>query len=313
MNAMSKEISWPFVPDVSSGGNGERSDDELLAESPNRLALEWAREYNNTPLDELGGLTPLQAHRLMYTEVGDPACPLHLAPDLSEEEVLSSRFFRNVRLFLTTVDEIGGAKTTQAGNLRRKFVAAILPRLEMEEWRRRFIGYCKVINEGDVWPLHEARVVCEVGGLLSKRKGRFRLTKRAKGLLAGPSGAFYRYLFYTYFYRYNIAYWWRGKEYPEIQALVNFGLYRLGQLCQQWQSRKRISEEIYVKGLLIEGEGGPEPYLDLELAVKSTFLRPLTEFGLLERRYGKLEPISMNRRYRVTGLFSRFLIFEWDS
>jgi len=310
---MSKEISWPFVPDESSGGNGERSDDELLAELLSRLALEWAHEYNTTPLDELGGLTPLQAHQLMYTEVDDPACPLKLADDLSEEEVLSSRFFRNVRLFLATVDEMGGAKTTQAGNLRRKFVAAIFPRLEMEEWKRQFIEQFKVINEADVWPLHEVRVVCEVGGLLSKWKGRFRLTKRAKELLAGPSGALYRHLFHTYFYRYNIFYWWRGKEYPEIQAFVNFGLYRLGQLCRQWQSLKRISEEIYVKGLLMEGEEGPELYLDLELAVKSTFLRPLTEFGLLERRYGKLKPIPMNRRYRVTGLFDRFLIFEWRS
>ncbi len=309
---MSKEISWPFVPDVSSGGNGERSDDELLAELLSHLALKWVRGYNNTPLDELGGLTPLQAHQLMYTEVDDPACLLQFADDLSEEEVLSSRFFRNARLFLTTVDEIGGVKATQAGNLRRKFVAAIFPRLEMEEWKRQFIEQYKVINEGDLWPLHEARVVCEVGGLLSKRKGRFRLTKKAKGLLAGPSEALYRHLFYTYFYRYNIAYRWGGREYPEIQAFANFGLYRLGQLCQQWQSPKRITEEIYVKGLLMEGEEGPEPYLDLEWAVETTFLRPLTEFGLLEQRCEKPALILMDHRYRVTGLFDRFLIFEWQ-
>ena len=105
---MSKEISWSFVPDVSSGGNGERSDDELLAELLSHLALKWVCGYNNIPLDELGGLTPLQAHQLMYTEVDDPACPLQFADDLSEEEVLSSRFFRNAPLFLTTVDEIGG-------------------------------------------------------------------------------------------------------------------------------------------------------------------------------------------------------------
>lgn len=310
---MSKEISWPFVPDESSGGNGERSDDELLAELLSRLALEWAHEYNTTPLDELGGLTPLQAHQLMYTEVDDPACPLKLADDLSEEEVLSSRFFRNARLFLATMDEMGGVKATQAGNLPRKFVAAIFPRLEIEEWKRQFIENYKVINEADLWPLHKARVVCEVGRLLSRRKGRFRLTKKAKGLLAGPAGALYRHLFYTYFYRYNIAYRWGGREYPEIQAFANFGLYRLGQLCQQWQSPKRITEEIYIKGLLIEEEEDPSPYPDLEWAVESTFLRPLTEFGLLEQRRGKVEPISMNRRYRVTRLFDRFLIFEWRS
>lgn len=310
---MSKGIPWRFVPDVSSGGNGEQSDDELLAELLSQLALKWVREYNNTPLGELGGLTRRQAHRLMYTEVDDPACPLQLADDLSEEEVLSSRFFRNARLFLATVDEMGGVKATQAGNLPRKFVAAIFPRLEIEEWKRQFIQQFKVINEGDLWPLHEVRVVCEVGGLLSKRKGRFRLTKKGKGLLAGPSGALYRHLFHSYFYRYNIFYWWRGKEYPEIQAFVNFGLYQLGQLCQQWRSLKRITEEIYVKGLLMEGEEGPEPYLDLEWAVEHTFLRRLVEFGLLEERRKKVEPIPMSHHYRVTRLFGRFLIFEWRS
>jgi len=309
---MSKDTSWPIVPDVSSGGNGERSHDELLAELLSQLALKWAREYNNTPLDELGGLTPLEAHKLMYTEVGDPACPLRLADDLSEEEVLSSRFFRNARLFLTTVDEMGGVKATRAGNLPRNFVAEIFPCLDIEEWKRRFFENYKVMNEGDLWPLHEVRVVCKVGGLLSKRKGRFRLTRQAKALLAGPLGALYRHLFYTYFYRYNIAYGWGGKEYPEIQAFASFGLYRLGQICRQWRSPKRITGEIYVKGLLMEEEG-PELYPHLEGAVEKTFLRPLTEFALLEQRRGKAEPILMNRLYRVTGLFGRFLDFEWQS
>lgn len=309
---MSKDTSWPIVPDVSSGGNGERSHDELLAELLSQLALKWAREYNNTPLEELGGLTLWQAHKLMYTEVGDPACPLQLAHDLGEEEVLSSRFLRNARLFLATVDEMGEVRATQLGNLPRKFVAAILPRFEMEEWERGFIGQFKAINEGDVWPLHEVRVVCKVGGLLSKRKGRFRLTRQAKGLLAGPLGAFYRHLFYTYFYRYNIAYRWGGREYPEIQAFASFGLYRLGQICRQWRSPKRITGEIYLKGLLMEEEG-PEPYPHLDRAVESTLLRPLTEFGLLEQRCERVEPIPKNRQYRVTGLFGRFLDFEWQS
>lgn len=309
---MSKDTSWPIVPDVSSGGNGERSHDELLAELLSQLAMKWIREHHDTPLEELGGLMPWQAHQLMYTKVGDPASPLRLADDLSESEVLSSRFFRNARLFLATVDEMGGVKATQAGNLPRNFVAAIFPRLEMEEWKRQFIEQFKVVNEADVRPLHGVRVVCEVGGLLSKRKGRFRLTRQAKRLLTGPSGALYRHLFYTYFYRYNIAYGWGGKEYPEIQAFASFGLYRLGQICQQWQWPRRITEEIYVKGLLMEEEG-PESYPNLERAVEHTFLRPLTEFGLLEQRPGKAEPILMNRLYRVTRLFSRFLVFEWRS
>jgi hypothetical protein len=313
MNGMSKETWGPFLPEVSSGGNGERSDEELLAEVLRKLSLEWVREHNNRPLDELGGLTPLQAHRLMYREVGDPACPLRLADDLSEEEAGSSTLFRNARLFLATVDEMGGAKATQAGNLQRGFVAAMLPRLGMAEWKREVIEGFKVVNEADVGPLHRVRVLCEVGRLLSKRKGRFRLTRQAKGLLAGPSGTFYRHLFFTYFYRYNIFYWWWGKEYPEIQAFINFGLYRLGQLCRRWQSPKRITEEVYVKGLRMEGEEESEPYPYLEWAVESTFLGPLTEFGLLERRCEKGERLSDNHRYRVTGLFDRFLIFEWRS
>lgn len=60
-----------------------------------------------------------------------------------------------------------GVRTTQAGNLPRSFVKVMRRKIKAQELALDYFDrYRKVMNEMDVWPLHEARIVCQCGGLI---------------------------------------------------------------------------------------------------------------------------------------------------
>lgn len=300
-------------PGTPGDGESQLTYEQLFTDLVRERGAEWVRQQLNRPQESLGGLTPDQAYQLVECRAGDAGCPLQLAEELGEEELLTSRFLRNVRLFVKSVEETGAVKTTAKGNLSRNFVREMAQRLELDQFMYRMLQQFKPAREEDVSPLHEIRVICEVAGLLFKRKGYFRVSKRGRAMLSAPPLALYRHLFRTYFYRYNIAYRWRGPHYPEIQDNVNLALYRLGQICEEWNSTERITEQIYLRGLKMEEGETLGDYWALESAVDRTFLDPLQEFGLLEVRRKKTSGPSPLRQYRVTPLFPRFLIFHWPS
>jgi len=77
----------------------------------------------------------------------------------------------------------GRVKATQAGNFNRKFVESMVDTFLDEEERETVLRVCKVLNETDVWPLHEAKIVAKLAGFISLYKGTFGITKKALPLL----------------------------------------------------------------------------------------------------------------------------------
>ena len=183
MTAMAPEGAFPDdhpPPDVQDLAQeieeaGLETEEDIRAFLAQRVG-----DYNRTPLEELGGISPAQAQALIEEGLDGDGL-LRIAEDLSPDELETSDFLHNARLFLGRLEETRGVKATTAGNLTRAFVA------EMLEAMRLPAGYLndihrmnKVVNEEDAWVLHVLRVNLEIAGLVKRRKGTFSITRKGR-------------------------------------------------------------------------------------------------------------------------------------
>ncbi len=197
-------------------------------EEANRIAAEVCERYNRTPQEELGGLSPMQVHALTSDDWMDRA--LSLNANLEVEDLAAAPLLQNARRVLAVLDELGGAKATATGAFNRKIAARMFEEFTIEEDKREFLRkYHKVFNQGDVPYLELLRHLLPQAGLLLYRKGEFRLTKRARALLAPAStGELYRLIFRTLFTRFNLAAMDRLPAAPQVQRFIGFALYQMG-------------------------------------------------------------------------------------
>jgi len=292
-------------------------------EEDRREAIARAFEaYSARPQADLCGLAPAEVHRLLTADWETPGGAVEIDGDLAPEDLADVPYVHNARTFLAALEEEGGTRATQAGNLNRAFVERMLESArfpdDLVETIRRVN---KVINEDDAWPLHELRVVLVRAGLVKKRKGTFSLTRRGEGLLGEEaSGALYARLFLTFFRRFNLAYLDRYPEAPEFQDTLAVALFRFGQVGDEWLSPRRAARTILLP--VVRERVPPLPYGNDPLPglVRRRLLRPLTAFGLAEERIAGDEderadfpawmPARDRRLYRKAPRFDRFLTFR---
>lgn len=303
---------------------------ETVAANPDvsRIELQEAlddlvRAHNTRPQAELCGLSPEEVQRLIMADWGTPGGVVETNAELSLEDLSGTRYLANARVFLAALEEEGGTRATQAGNLNRAFVERML-----EEGRFRneifpiVMEYRKVVNEGDVLPLHELRVVLVQAGLAKKRTGTFSLTARGAELLAEEAaGALYERLFLTYFRRFNLAYLDGYPEAPEFQHALAVTLHRFGEIGD-WLSPKRVVSEAVLPVVRRSVPLDADRYDSLPGLVRRRLLDPLVDFGLAEARTAERpEEVaefpewaanfpSELRMYRKSALFDRFLTFR---
>ncbi|KPJ95862.1 MAG: hypothetical protein AMS18_02140 [Gemmatimonas sp. SG8_17] len=269
--------------------------------------------YNDQPQDELGGLSPLQMHRLLC---GDwlTSGPLRLSSNLTLAEAQGADFLVNARQFLDTTKAENGVRATTAGNLNRKFVTAML---EQMRWPEGFVAHVhrwnRVINEDDVFPLHILRVVLTVARCVRLTKGRFRATSVGKDLAKeSNAAALYVLLFRTFFREFNLAYLDGSHENPGLQHTIAYSCYRLSTVAADWCDPAALTDRV----LLDPVRELPEhPYLQNEATwqLRSRIVRPLIWFGLLERRdLPATEPWREEFEIRKSPLFDRLLRFQFN-
>ncbi|MSU57168.1 MAG: hypothetical protein EXS35_03125 [Pedosphaera sp.] len=185
-------------------------------------------------------------------------------------------------------------------------------RLRLESrYMKSIRSVCKVINEQDIWPLHEVRLLTEYARLVARRNKRFVVTKLGRELLAdGRAGELFRRLFLTYFRTMDLCYLVHVREQPEIQATLAITLWRLEQVAENWRAVKGMAGQILpprVMTHLVSQQWGDFDTPDF--FVCAYVLQPLLEFGLLERRRESEWQIEENDTVRVTPLFRRFIGF----
>jgi hypothetical protein len=255
-------------------------------------------------------IPPQQIDRLMEADWETPNGPIYVREDLTVGEAEQSRFFRNARTLLNALNESGGTKATQAGNLNRKFVGEMMEQLDIpSETVEDIRAVNKVINEVDVWDLHIARVIVEFAGLIRQHGGQFRVIQKRSHLMEEDehAGILYALLFRTFFRKLNLAYLDRMPEIPLLDETVAFSLCIASMLLLDWREVEEVSTQLLVleawREIPHSSYSDNTPYV-----VYRRILEPLIDFGLLvERRMGDS---FRDAEVRKTDLFDRVLKFD---
>ncbi len=273
-------------------------------------------EYNATPQAALGGLSPNRMTELLYGDWQTTGA-LRVSEALTLAELEPAMVLHNARTLLGALRNLGPVRATQAGNLNRQFVSAMLRAMR---WPERLVkelqAVTRVINEEDVLPVHVLRVLLELARLMRKRQGAFRLTTRGKEILAPPqAGQLYALLFRTTFRELNLDYLYRGWPNPAIQQTVGYTLYRLAGAAVEWRDTQSLAADVLLPE--VRETAREPPYAAAATAgwqLWGRVLRPLGWFGLLEeRRVKAAERFNHRIEVRKTPLFDRVLSFRFRS
>jgi hypothetical protein len=281
-------------------------------EALNRRAAALMQEYNARPQADLGGLSPIQMSQLLYGDWTTTGA-LRLNDALTLEDLAGAALLADARTVLQYIRTEGPIKETAAGNLPRSAVKALLPQLRTVALDDYTAYLPRVVNEGDVRWLQVLRHVLTFAGLLVRRRG-LRVTREGLSLLhEHRAGALYARLFQTFFQAFDLRFFSRDDSHEGLQRTIAFSLYRLRTEAREWSRPEALAETAW----LPEAKD-PPTQLDLtygdfrHYAFSSRVLRPLVQFGLMERRETPSDPHLPEYEYRLTPLFSRFLQFRFE-
>jgi hypothetical protein len=256
-------------------------------------------------------------YRLLTADWESDTGPIRLRRELTLTEAATSRLFDQTRLFLKLLHEDKGAQLTPQGNLTRASVAGLAdrmpwPREHMEELDRTLT---KVVNERDVYPLHIIRIICECGGLTTKRRNQLTASRKAVALCADDqAGALFRHLFVTVFRRFSLDYLSPfARDTPEVQNSIGVILWVLWMGAKHWSSDTDLARAALLPYVRLKTEA-VSPMLDASADILDCeVLQPLVWFGLLECNLtdkDRFDPDKV-RKFRKTPLFDQFLSFHF--
>jgi hypothetical protein len=235
-----------------------------------------------------------------------------LRRDLSADELRGAPILTLARALLELASEPDGLGRTQAGYVKVAAVRRLVDRAGVDDARRPLGAEGKEprLRELDVWPVHEARILAGLAGLIRPRRTRFEMTREGRRLLApGSEGELFALLFESCWRRFNVFYGGYA-EWPELQHQIAFTLYRLGREATDWRNPGDL---LALSVLPFAIDHAPELSFasDPSWLLERHVLSRLTDFGLLERRQrGRARD---SREFRLTPLFGTFLGFDLSS
>lgn len=174
-------------------------------------------QRNQSPVDDFRGLSPNQMHRLLHFPLESPDV-VRVSTVLDSEPDAPLAY-----LFGLLAEAIGdkGLKPTAKGNLPRNACREIMQAFLGESGYAKRTRFGGINAEHDAAELHFTRVVAELAGFVRKYRGRFILSRAARGMLATTGQReLYPQLFRTYTTQFNWAY--RGGI-VEMPAIIQQG------------------------------------------------------------------------------------------
>jgi hypothetical protein len=284
-------------------------------EDVNRMLATRMRDYNASPQDALGGLSPDETNQLLRGD-WESTGALRVNDGLSIDNLRDVPFWADARTVLQYVHDAGSVKETAARNLPRAVVAELLPKLAMPKYADHVapIAGPPPRNEPDVRWLPALRHTLMFAGLLMRRKG-LRLTAAGRDLIRDErAGALFALLFRTFFQRLNLGVLTRFDNHPGLQSTIAYSFYRLRSMARDWASPEALTETAW----LDSAKDPPTPY-ELQFGSISHYtfrqrvLDPLVQFGLVERKLvGIRDRLLEVSEYRLLPLFDRALSFQFS-
>lgn len=296
----------------------DKSDDgvsqALLDELNRKLALAM-NARNAAPDPEMGGLSPSQVARLIYSAWGEPGAAIRFHLDIPLAELEQATFFRASRAFLKALHAAGEVRATLSKNLPRRFIADVLPLMCDEKALAGIHRYNKVVNEQDVASLHYARVVAQAAGLVRIYKGKFGVPRAHAALLRDDrAGELFQRLFIAFFRKFNLAYTHRAIfEARGLQTGAGYTLYRLGRVARDWKSVDDLPAEVLLPAVRekIEAEIHGSPYWTTEQLLATRLIRWFIKWGMLEGRYEQeSDRFRTLKAVRTTPLYAAAIRFH---
>lgn len=271
--------------------------------------------HDTIPRPMFHGLNTVQISALLHNDWTADSPGLILRPgNLTPELVLNTRAIRRAAAFLDALGE-KGTPATKLGNLNRKFVASLMDEFAIPAQDLADLRYFDtVLNEADVFPVHEMHLWMKLAKLVRRYRGRVVALKQTREIVArGDWPTLYASLFETAFQAYNLNYRSRVDYGEGLQHSLAFCFHQLAKLDTEWHD---LSETI---DLLLLPEVSRElmalQWGDVRSRVIiGQLLEPLEIFGLVE--FNALETAPDKRVYptwtefRKTPLFERFVDFE---
>jgi len=281
----------------------------------NLVVQEATDAYNNRGDPQMGGLSPNQVARLIHLKWDDRDNPIKLNRDLPLCDLQQSELLVNVRILLENLLVQTIDTATATGNLNRKFVKLMIDKMPFsDEFKERLGRYNKVINEMDVFPLHLARIICTLAGLVRKVKRRFVVTNKARIMLTDEkAGELYAALFYTFFRKFNLSYLDSLPDYPGLQATITYSLYRLKVVGGSWRTPGSLVGQILLPRVIEDLQRLSSTYITPDRFIKTRVIQPLQDFALMECTYRKDKIVGRKLdKVKTTALFDRFIHFSFD-
>ncbi len=273
------------------------------------------RQQNRACKDDFHGLSSEQMYDFLYHPFDSPnTLNFHLPQDnLPHAAVLT--------LFLSMAEGIGenGIKPTAKGNLPRKIciVAAQIYNTKhghQQRWHRGSVN-----KEDDFYELHATRIIAEVAGLIRTYKGKFILSKKAKGLLAKQKyNEIYFILFQTAALKFN---WGYGDGYPECLIVQQGFAFSLYLLFRYGNTKKPQSfyEDAFLQAFpaaLDDPEFIDDELVDSERSFRGCYTFRTMErfaefFGLVNIKLDKSEPYSYDVEITKQPLLDEIVEFPF--
>ena len=143
-------------------------------------------EQNNAPRADFEGYSSLEMHNILHFTF-DKDSPIQLNV-LTPQEYAQIPIIRLVKRLTEIISQSGKIKLTAAGFLPVKIVQELYPFGAPDELIESSLA--KLAKEADCLPVHLARLLAEVSGILKKRKGILTLTASGAKIITDDSKLF---------------------------------------------------------------------------------------------------------------------------
>jgi len=266
----------------------------------------------NDTSEGLARLSPYQVSHLLNLDWSPDTPGVQLRPEATTSDVTSTGIIQWVTAFTKALGK-KGTRSTQAGNLNRKFVDLIVVDLGLKEnlqplYNRRG----NVINESDAPSLLFFRLGLESAGIIERRKGRFRITGYGAELLQpGNESNLYHHLFVTWFQQLDLAFWDGYLGCPHFQETFGYSFYGLSVVKFSDYRKDQFLPPLLLPAVVVDFAKMDD--VDVATIVEYRFFRQLGFFGLVDLKFGPSE-VSWEKFERVIGfrktrLFDQYITF----
>lgn len=215
------------------------------------------------------------------------------------------------RLMIERAVTVGGLTLTATGALSRADTRAVFDAMVWPGYdKAQALAMNKVLNEADVMPVEATRLIGQVAKLFRNRQRRLHATPLARRLLSlDQSLDLFALLFETVFWRANLGYFDNVPVEQWPQNHIGLVLWCLSVAAQEWTT----VEPLVPLCTVYDDVFADRPQDFPKFAFESRVLRPLTWFGLIERRLvgeDSAPEWRKERQYRKSALFDLALRFD---